>query len=105
MPQVIVIGARLRWNLEDNSPHIAGRRFDLDHVGAEIGEDHRSAWARNEAREVHHLQSGKNVVACHGCPSSILVSGGFLHRPWNWGARFSRKADVPSFLSSVAAQR
>src|SRR5262249_21184661 len=27
------------------------------------------------------------------------------HRPWNCGARFSRNADVPSFLSSVAAQR
>ena len=28
-----------------------------------------------------------------------------LHRPWNCAARFSRNADVPSFLSSVAAQR
>ena len=27
-----------------------------------------------------------------------------IHRPWNLGARFSRKADVPSFLSPVAAQ-
>ena len=27
-----------------------------------------------------------------------------LHRPWNCAARFSRNADVPSFLSSVAAQ-
>ena len=26
------------------------------------------------------------------------------HRPWNLGARFSRNADVPSFLSSVEAQ-
>src|SRR5438552_1066592 len=27
----------------------------------------------------------------------------FLHRPWNWGTRFSRNADVPSFLSSGAS--
>jgi len=49
--------ARLRRNLEDDSPHVAGGRLDLDHVGAEIGQDHRSAWARNEAGEVHHFQS------------------------------------------------
>src|SRR5215475_3628723 len=35
----------------------------------------------------------------------LNVSGEVLHRPWNWGARFSRKADVPSFLSSVPAHR
>ena len=32
-------------------------------------------------------------------------SPGLFHRPWNCGTRFSRNADVPSFLSSVAAQR
>src|SRR5258706_11174665 len=43
-------------------------------------------------------------------PEKILsVAIGFslllkLHRPWNCGARFARKADVPSFLSSVPAQ-
>ena len=38
--------------------------------------------------------------------SSIVVAGELLlQRPWNRGARFSRKAVVPSFLSSVAAQR
>src|ERR1700760_1478103 len=91
MPQVIIVSARLR--------------LYLDHVGAKIGQDHRSARTGNEARQIHHLQSGKNIVACHGCSSLILVRGRFLYRPWNWGGRFSRNADVPSFLSSVAAQR
>jgi hypothetical protein len=44
-------GARLRRDLEDNSPHVAGKRFDLDDLGAEIGQDHRSARASNEARQ------------------------------------------------------
>src|SRR5262245_44378828 len=33
----------------------------------------------------------------------LEISGKFLHRTWNCGACFSRKAHVPSFLSSVPA--
>src|SRR5215469_9727581 len=33
----------------------------------------------------------------------LNASVGILHRPWKCDARFSRKADVPSFLSSVPA--
>src|SRR6185312_12644173 len=44
-------------------------------------------------------------VVCHWSLSSELsASASKLQRPRNWGARFSRKAVVPSFLSSVAAQ-
>ena len=70
VPGIVVLGARLRRDLVSYPPGIAGRRFDLDHVGAEVGQDHRGSRTRDEARQVHHLQSGENVVACHG--SSFL---------------------------------
>ena len=50
------------------------------------------------------FQSGEYIVVCHWfLPKRHRRRN--PQRPWNWGARFSRKADVPSFLSSVAAQR
>jgi len=35
---------------------------------------------------------------------SVAIMLSFTQRPANFDARFSRNADVPSFLSSVAAQ-
>src|SRR5262245_4447014 len=65
MPLIGVICRRLRRDLVPISPGVAARRLDLDDVGAEVGQDHRGAGRRNEAREVNYLQSGKNVVTCH----------------------------------------
>src|SRR6202008_1958336 len=47
-------------------PGVAVRRLDLDHVGAEIRQDHRRAGAGDEARHVDDLQAGKDVVFGHG---------------------------------------
>ena len=65
MPGIVVLGSRLRRDLVSYPPGIAGRRFNLDDVGAEVGQDHSGSRTRDEARQVHHLQSGENVVACH----------------------------------------
>ncbi|OIQ67267.1 hypothetical protein GALL_511550 [mine drainage metagenome] len=37
---------------------VAGRRLDLDHVGAVVGEDLRAIGSAENAREVDHAQSG-----------------------------------------------
>src|SRR4029077_12695821 len=104
MPGIGIFRLRLRRGLVANPPEVAARRLPLYDVGAEVGQDHRGAGTRDETCEVHHLQSGENVVACH-VASPVSRVRLCLHRPWNWGVRFSRKAVVPSFLSSVAAQR
>src|SRR5271155_3246949 len=67
VPGIRILRLRLRWNLVSYPPEVAGRGLDFDDVGAEVGQDHRSAWARDETREIHHFQSGENVVACHWC--------------------------------------
>src|SRR5436309_2133191 len=65
MPGIVVIRAGLRRDLVSNSPCIARRRFDLDHVSAEVGQDHGCAGARDEARQIHYFQSRKDIVSCH----------------------------------------
>ena len=65
VPRIGILRLRLRRDLMPNSPHVAGRRLDLNDVGTEVGQDHGGAGTRDEAREVHHLQSGENIVACH----------------------------------------
>ena len=74
MPGIGILRQRLRRDLMPVSPEIAARRLHLDHVGAEVGQDHGGAGTGDEAREVHHLQSGKNVVACHRCLSIMVVN-------------------------------
>ena len=37
---------------------VAGRRFDLDDVGAVVGEDLRAIGAAEHAREIDHAQAG-----------------------------------------------
>src|SRR2546425_2711270 len=101
MPGIVLGGAGLGRNLVPNSPGVARGRLDLDDVGAEVGQDHRRPGTGDEARQVHYLQSGKNVVGRHECLDDLVA---WLHRPWNCGSRLARKADVPSCLSSVAAQ-
>src|SRR6516164_10413928 len=94
MPLIGLIRRRLRRYLVRMSPGVAARRLHFDDVGAEIRQDDGGAGRRDEAREVHHLESGKNVVAGHWIsPKSSCL----LQRPRNLGARFARKADVPSF--------
>src|SRR5262252_221427 len=102
MKGVSVFRRRLRGKLMRVSPQVTGRWFDFDHVGAEVRENYGGAGARNEGREVYDFESGKDVVACHWVSPK---SSWLLQRPRNCGARFSRKADVPSFLSSVPAHR
>ena len=48
------------------------RRFDLDHVGAEIGEHHRAEWAGHDLRDVEHAKTFERRCSC----SSILSSAG-----------------------------
>src|SRR6516164_1824861 len=65
MPLIGFICRRLRRDLVRMSPGVAARRFHFDDVGAEIRQDDGCAGRRDEAREVHDLEFGKNVVACH----------------------------------------
>src|SRR5258706_6553048 len=90
VPGIRLLRHRLRRHVVRPAPEVAGGGLDLDHVGAEVGEDHGGARPGDEARQVHHLESGKDVVA-HG------------YLPWNSGTRFARKAEGPSRFSSVAA--
>ena len=59
-----ILGLRLRRDLVPDSPHIAGGRFDFDHVRAKVGQDHRGAGTGDEARKVHDFQSRKDIVRC-----------------------------------------
>ena len=45
---------------------VAGRRLDLDHVGAVVGEDLRAIGAAEHAREVDHAQAGHCAGSCWG---------------------------------------
>src|ERR1700751_3581109 len=104
MPGVGILRYRLRGQVVRVPPQLAVRRLHLDDVGAEVRQNHRGARACDEAGQIYHLQSRENIVICHGCSFLIVVCVPLLHRPRNFGARFSRKVEVPSFLSSVAAQ-
>src|SRR4029453_8333381 len=73
MPLIGFIRRRLRRDLVHVSPWVTARRFDLDDVGAEVRQDDRGAGRRDEAREVHHLEFGKDVVACHYVSPKIVV--------------------------------
>ena len=57
VPRIGILRLRLRRDLVPMSPGVAGRRLDLDDVGAEVGQDHGGARTRDEARQVHDLQS------------------------------------------------
>src|ERR1700744_5998681 len=103
MPGIGILCDWLWWHMVRMPPQFTVRWLHLDYVSAEVRQDHRSTRAGDEARQVHHFQSGKNVVGCHSCPFQVAACR-LRHRPRNFGARFSRKAEVPSFLSSVAAQ-
>src|SRR5262245_55752717 len=62
MPGIVVLGAGLRWDLEYHPLQVTRGRFNLDHVSAKVGQDHRRARTGDETREVHYLQSRENVV-------------------------------------------
>jgi hypothetical protein len=53
--------------------NLAMRCLDLDDVGAIVGQDHGSAGACNEARQVHNLQSRKDIVICHWGLLTLVV--------------------------------
>jgi hypothetical protein len=65
--------SRLRWYLVRMSPQLAARRLHLDHAGTEVGQDHRGAGRRDEAREIDYLQSQENVVVRHLLLLSVEV--------------------------------
>ena len=52
-----ILRLRLRGDLVADSPHVAAGRFDFDHLGAKVGQDHRGAGPGDEARKVHDFQS------------------------------------------------
>src|SRR6266567_7825689 len=66
MPGIGILRLRLRRDLVPMSPEVAARRLHLDDVGAEVGQDYGGTGARDEAGQVHHLQSRENIVVCHG---------------------------------------
>jgi hypothetical protein len=43
---------------------IAGGRLDFDHVGAEIGEQHRAEWTGHHLRGVQHAQTLESAGRC-----------------------------------------
>jgi hypothetical protein len=76
----------------------------LDDVSAEIRQDHRSAGTGDEAREIHHFQSGEYIVVCHSRPFQIAVCGNrFTDRGTAVNVSRGRRWCPPSCLS-VAAQ-
>src|SRR4029077_2869866 len=65
VPGIVVVRAGLGRYLVADPPGVARGRLDLDHVRAEVAEEHRGARAGDEARQVHHLQARKDVVRRH----------------------------------------
>src|SRR5262245_19680340 len=65
VPLIGILRLRVRREAIPNSPAITGRGLNLDHVSAKVAQDHGAAWTRDEAREIHYFQSGKNIVCCH----------------------------------------
>src|SRR5271165_353326 len=63
-------------------------------------------WAAQPAciRNAIHGRDDLRVAAIQECFLMVMMLPVETHRPWNLGARFSRKADVPSPLSPVAEQ-
>ena len=104
VPGISVAGLRLRRDLVPYSPQVAIRRLHFDDVGAEVGQDHGGTGTGDETGQVYDFQSGEYIVVCHWVLPKRYQRRN-PQRPWNWGARFSRKAAVPSLLSSVEAQR
>src|SRR4051812_21732798 len=53
-------------------PQISGWGLDFDDVRAEVGQNHRGAWPGDEARKVHHLQTGEDLVRRVFCRHETL---------------------------------
>ena len=63
MPGIIVFSHRYKkGKLVNHSPQIAVGWLDLDHVGAEVGQDHGCAGTCDEARKIDDLQSREDVI-------------------------------------------
>src|SRR5258708_7297865 len=65
VPGIGVLRLRLRRDLVPMPPEVAARRLHFDDLGAKVRQDHRGAGTRDETREIHHLEPGKDVVTCH----------------------------------------
>src|SRR4029077_14057218 len=80
VPHVRNLRLRLRRNLVPDFSQFAFRRFVLDYVGAEVGQNDRRSGTSDEARKIDNLQSGENVVSwiCvlswHKCFLSCLAT-------------------------------
>jgi hypothetical protein len=76
----------------------AGELFDLDHVGAHIGQHHAARGAGHDLREFEHAHAGQRtgmgsgVCACHGIRGQDPVQTGFC---------LSRKAVTPILKSRL----
>src|SRR5271154_3946466 len=81
----------------------------MSRPGAAQPGDRRSASSSEEQWRARRGQPAFGLPDGTGkCPTEFLpaeVSVYCNHLPWNCGARFWTKADVPSFLSSVPAAR
>ncbi len=79
VPGVGILRDRLWWHVVRVPPQLAARWLNFDDVSAEVRQDHRGAGARDEARQIHHLQSRKNVVVRHVCLLSVEVRARLKH--------------------------
>jgi hypothetical protein len=58
------------FEAEGGAEQIAAGRFDLDHVGAVIGEEHDGVWAGDTAGKVDHPDAAEGATSFAG---SLLV--------------------------------
>ena len=88
-PRKIVLGRGLAGRKAGLTIGVACRRFDLDHLGAEIRQDGRRSRRGDEARAVDDLEAVEEMLH-------------HAQRPFHCGARFARKESIPSRKSCEA---
>src|SRR5258707_14021611 len=73
MPWIRILRLRLRRNLVPMSPEVAGGRLHFDYLSAIVRQNHRCAWACDEAGQVHDFQSRKDIFTTHNYFFSLFV--------------------------------
>src|SRR5260370_7628299 len=88
MPPIILVGARVGWDLVRHPVRVADSgRFNLDDVRTEIRQDRRSTRTRQETGEIDNFQARKNIVRSHSSPSTPLLTPLQL-----WNSFFEKRA-------------
>ena len=80
---VAILGIELHRDV--GAPGIAARRLDLDHLGAEVGEDRRGERPRHEHREIHHPYAAQRQPGLSGHAFRDKAAS---RRPGPWRARW-----------------